>query len=88
MVEPLELPGNVVYEFNPKANYESNSGKIYTFISIKKIQSYTDKKGNTKEKFQNLTVKPGHREEFGNWLRDVAEELLNPTTEESDDLSF
>lgn len=75
MVAPLELPGNITYEFDPEAVYKKDD-QTFLFISIKKTQTFTDKKGNEQKKFQNLTAKSGHGRELGEWLKEVAEELL------------
>ncbi len=86
MPEPLEFEGGIKYEFNPKAVFETG-GKSFEFISFKKITTYKEKAGKEQDKYQNLTVKPAHKEEFIPWLEECVEELKNPVNR-GDDVPF
>jgi hypothetical protein len=75
MVRPLELDdGKISYEFDPQAVFEKGDNR-YEFISFKKISSFMGKDKKKQEKFQNLTVKPAHKEEFIEWLQECLDEL-------------
>jgi hypothetical protein len=54
---------NITYSFNPDDKYKTQDGKVYKFVSIKKVSTYKGKK-----KFQTITIKHENWNEFRRWL--------------------
>lgn len=69
MTEPikLELEG-VTYIWNSDDSFQNKEGTVYRYASLKKVTSYQKKGGDKQEKFQVITVKPNHIEEFTNFI--------------------
>lgn len=68
MLKNLKL-GTIEYEFDENAKFEKD-GRTYSFISLRKITTFKENK-----KYQNLTIKHEHWDQFREWLlKDVLEE--------------
>lgn len=79
MKTTLRVDKGVEYEFSDEESYEGHQ-----FISFKKVSSYKENK-----KYQNLTIKPEHWEQFVAWLSmEILESKAEPGATPKDDVPF
>ena len=68
MSKQLKISDNLIYEFNSKDVFVKDEN-TYEFVSLKKITTFKNNK-----KYQNITIKHEHFEEFRKWILDILTE--------------
>ena len=72
MIKRLDINDNLKYEFNMEDSFTTEEGKFYHFVSIRKFQKMSYKKGG-KTKHQTITIRHQDWETFKKWLLEILE---------------